>query len=184
MFRKSTSRRPMRTAKINKVAMTTNKICKAFEEEAEEILEDAEEAVKEFFPARKVKASLKKLETRLAEEGIKAAFDYKISRATLNKTATIEVTEEELEEALNAIVDATVGEFEDLLADTEEYVDEAVDVDSDDEVKTTVESKLADMGVTCKLARRAKAKKSARRTASKTSKVTKRPNPILSKMRG
>ena len=171
--------------RMSKTAMEVNKICKAFEQEAEEILEDVEEAVKEFFPARKVKASLNKIEEKLKSEGVNAHFDYKISRAQLNKTASIEVTEEELDEALNAIIDATVAEFEDLLEDTEEYVDETVDASKDSEVKDTIESKIKNMGIACRLARRNVRKTVAKRADKKSfRKSEKRPNPILSKMRG
>ena len=183
IFRKSRKATVANKApRMSKTAMKAKKICKAFEEEAEEILEDVEEAVKEFFPARKVKAALNKIENKLKTEGINARFDYKITRTQLNKTASIEVTEEELDEALNAIIDATVAEFEDLLKDTEEYVDETVAAEDDEEIKGEIESKIKNMGVACRFARRSK-RFAKTRTATRSSRA-KRPNPILSKIRG
>jgi plasmid stability protein len=181
-----------RVSKRNMLKVKAAKICKAFEEEAEEILEDAEEAVKENFPARNVKAVLNRVSEKLAKEGISAKFDYKVTRGQLRATAAIEATDEEITEAEDAIVSATVAEFEDLLADTEEVANEEVEAcgdmaeDVEDALKCDIESRLAAMGVNCKLARKAKktVKKASRRPVRKANrKVTKRQNPILSRMK-
>jgi len=189
-MRRNFVKNPTMRTKVAKKSIVAKQICKAFEENAEEIVEDAEEAVKEYFPARKVKAALSRLERKLKKEGISVKFNYTLSRNQLKKTANVEVTEEELEDALNAIVDATVEEFEDLLADTEEYIDETVVIDDDEEVKTEVEEALSDGGVECQFAKRkskARVTKAARNSrfsgSSKRTAKAKRPNPILSKMR-
>jgi hypothetical protein len=177
-----------RVSKRNMMRVKASRICKAFEEEAEEILEDCENAVKENFPARNVKAVLNRISEKLAKEGIEAKFDYKITRGQLRATAAIEATDEEVTEAEDAIVAATVAEFEDLLADTDEVADEEVeacdgcnDAEVEDALKCDIESRLASMGVTCKLVR--KAKKVEKKSVRKAKKVTKRENPILSRMK-
>lgn len=177
-FLKKESKKDLLKAKVAKV-------CKNFEDEAEEILEDAEEVVKENMPGKHVKASLNTIASRLADTGINARFDLKISRDQLKKTANLDVTEEDVTEALEAIVDATVDSFNDLLEKTEVDVDAIVeetveDSDEDlykvdDEVKSDVESCLEGLGVCCKFDR--KRKVAARKTA------VKRVNPILARIK-
>lgn len=181
-------------SKKNLMMMQANKISTAFEEEAEEILKDTEDAIKENFPSRSLRSCLTTASKKLADEGISARFDYKISREQLRKTAEIEATSDEVEEALEAIIKATVEEIEDLLKDTDEYADEVVEKETDDEVdacamedelKCNIESKLRNMGINCRLARKytRPAKKTSRKTASAgTKRPTKRVNPILARM--
>lgn len=194
MTRKPIARVP-RTTMANRmpskkmlIKAKAKKIAKAFEEEAECILEDTEEAVKQNFPAKHVRASLAKIAAALAKEGIKCRFDAKLQR-TASDDEEFVVTVDELQEAVDAIVDATVDEFEALLEETDEATDEIVDdvaehvddidiADIEDELKTNVETELACVGVKSKLTRKHVAKK---KTAS--TRKSKRVNPILARMR-
>lgn len=187
-----------RVSKRNMMAVQARKICRAFEEEAEDILKDVEEAVKENFPGRSVKASLNTISEKLNNEGIKSVkFDTTVSRTQLRKTADVDATPEEVDEALEEIVRATVEEIEDLLEDTDAYADSVVDSvkeeDTDDvvdacaienELKCNIESGLRNLGINCRLARKQAPKKTAKRHSRRTvaKKSVKRANPILSRM--
>ncbi len=199
-------RRPV--AKVNKrkalIASKVAKITRAFEEEAEDVLEQTEDAVKECVPCKAVKASLARTARKLSKEGVSAKFDATMSRTAMRRTAeeVAEVTVEEAQEAVDAIVDVVVDEFENLLADVDEVADDTVDEvveelddaevaieDVEDEVKTEIESKLAAMGVKCRLARKhASARKAVASRKSVASRkpvarktVAKKVNPILAK---
>lgn len=162
-------------ANNKKVLMASNKIARAIELETEEILKDAEEVVKKYVPARKVKATLLKIEKALQEEGVESVFDKTVKREALRRTASEEVSEEEIEELVEAIVEAVVDELEEVLEEADNLCDEEVDnkkYESEDEfeieskLKSNLERKMAEKGVYFKLARNKKAKKVASKRKS------------------
>ena len=185
------------------VSAKVAKIVRAFDEEAEEVLENCEDAVKDCVPAKATKASLARVARKLAKEGVSARFDATVKKG-LKRTAeeVAEVTVEEAQEAVDAIVDVVVDEFEALLADVDEVADTTVDeitdelddenvdiVDIEEAVKASIEKKLNAMGVKAGLARK-HAKKTARtavrkpvRKTTATRKEVKKVNPILAKAR-
>lgn len=147
-------------AKTNKkILMAANKIAMAIEAELEEILEHTEAVVKDFVPARYVKATLTKMEKAIENEGVEALFDKTVSREALRKTASEEASEEEINEAIAEIVKAFVNEVEDVLKDTDEVADETVTNLEDDayevesKLKGIIEKKLAAKGIYFRLAR-------------------------------
>lgn len=149
-----------------KILMAANKIAMAIEAELEEILEHAEVVVKDFVPARHVKATLVKIEKALENEGVEALFDKTVSREALRKTASEEVDSKEIEEVVEALVKAIVEEVEDVLNDTDDIADETVTGLGEDDIfevesklKGILEKKLAVKGVYFRLARKQTAKK-------------------------
>ena len=180
------------------VSAKVAKIVRAFDEEAEEVLENCEDAVKDCVPVKATKASLARVARKLAKEGVSARFDATVKKG-LKRTAeeVAEVTVEEAQEAVDAIVDVVVDEFEALLADVDEVADTTVDeivdelgdeeydiVDIEEAVKAGIEKKLNAMGVKAGLARK-HAKKVEKEASVKrpVRKVAKKVNPILAKAR-
>lgn len=155
----------MKKVAMNKKIMSlSNKIAMAITDETEEILLHAEEIIKDFVPARKVKSILKAIESDLDNEGIEAKFDYRVTREALRKTASDEVTDEELDEVKTAVVNAIVEEMEDVLEDADEISDEVVSkfnpknqFEVEAKLKRTVESSLSYNGIKCLFARNKKA---------------------------
>lgn len=141
----------------------SDKIAKAIELEFEEILADAEDVVKTYVPARKVKAVLTKIEAALEAEGIEALFDKKVTREALRKTAAEEVTDKELKEFVEQITKAIIDEAEEVLKDADEVADETVETtekaakfEMEAKVKSMLEKKMASKGIYCKFARNQK----------------------------
>lgn len=166
----------MNALKNKKILMAANKIALAVEEEMEEILEHAEIVVKDFIPARHVKATLVKIEKALENEGIEALFDKTVSREALRKTASDEVTSKEIDEAIEALVKAIVDEVEDVLEDVDAVSDETIDsfdkedaFETESKLKSILEKKLAAKGVYFKLARNQKQTITAKMRDSKKS---------------
>lgn len=148
-------------ARILKIA---EKISKAVELEANEVLEHAEEVIKNFVPARLVKRALLNLEESMDNEGVEALFDKTVTREALKKTASEEVSDKEIQEVVEEIVKAIVEEFEDVLKDADEVADEEIqkiateleDVDSTEieaKLKGVLERSLHAKGVYAKFAR-------------------------------
>ena len=145
-----------------KILMAANKIAMAIESELEEILEHTEVVVKDFIPARHVKATLTKMEKAIENEGVESLFDKTVSREALRKTASEEVSEDEINEAITEIVKAFVEEVEDVLKDTDDVSDETIvscggdafEVES--KLKGIIEKKLAAKGIYFRLARNQK----------------------------
>ena len=139
-------------------------ISKAVELEAEEILEDAELAVKETVPACNVTVVLNEIEKKLENEGIEAAFQKKVSKVAMRKTASEALSEEEMKEIAELIVDAIVEEFEEILEEADEVCDEEIkgledEFVAESKLKSILEKKLACKGIHAKFARNKKAKK-------------------------
>lgn len=158
-------------ANNKKVLNQSVKIAKAIELEAEEILLHTEELVKNYVPARKVKATLLKIEKALENEGIESLFDKKVTREALRKTASEEVTDKEIEELVEVIVEAVVEELEEVLADADEVCDDCVGgfegesaFEVESKLKTAIEKSMARKGVYFKLAR---VNKPAKKVAAK-----------------
>jgi hypothetical protein len=127
----------------SKIIGFSNKLTRAVIAEIEETLEDAEKVVKEYVPARFVNKTLTLIENALEKEGLEVAFDKKVTRQALNKTASEKVEESELKELVNEIVEAVVDEIEEILEDADEVMDEKQkEIASCDEEKFEVESKL------------------------------------------
>ena len=149
-----------KTAKNMKIIAAASKIAKALEDETEAILNDAEEVVQKHIPARYVKAALKKIEEALDENGIEACFEKKVSKEALKKTASVNYSAKELHEALDKIAEATVAEFEDMLADGDEVATRAVkrfasaeQPEVESKLKSMIEKRMHKLGVYCKFSR-------------------------------
>lgn len=107
-------------AKMKKVvANETNVYSKRFasklDARMEQILEDAENLVKAYFPAKQVSASLTKLQKTLLNEGISCRFDKTVSKEAIASTADSDITDAECHEAIQYIANAVVAETEDTL---------------------------------------------------------------------
>lgn len=166
----------MKLAQKTKIASFSTKVANAIEEEIEEVLLHAEEVVKKYVPANKVKSSLKKIESSLEEEGIEVEFDKTVSREALRKSAKDETPVEEIEELVEEIVKAVVDELEEVLADADEVCNEEVEAfDSEDafevesRLKHGLEKIMANKGVNFKLERKV-AKASTKKVAKKAPK--------------
>lgn len=133
-------------------------ISKCIEAEIEEVLEHAEEVITKNVPARHVKASLLKIEKMLEAEGISCAFDKRVTREALRKTASEEVDSKELEELIEVIVKAVVEEIEEVLEDADEVcadftIDEEDPFEIENKLKSSIEKTCANNGVKIKLSR-------------------------------
>ena len=107
-------------AKMKKViASETNVYSKRFaaklDARMERILEDAENLVKSYFPAKQVSASLTKLQAALVAEGINCVFDKTVTKEAIASTADSDISEKECNEAVRYIANAVVDETEDTL---------------------------------------------------------------------
>ena len=136
-------------------------ISKAAEEEAEEILEDAEMAVKAVCKASDQPKILRRIEKALEDEGVEALFQKKVSKTAMKRTANVEpMEEEEVKELVKNVVEAVVDEFEEMLKDVDEVCDEVLKKVFDEEemaeedmvalearLKKSLERKLAGMGI-------------------------------------
>jgi uncharacterized metal-binding protein len=111
-------------AEVQKLSKTASIVSQKLDNRMEKILEAAEELVKEAFPARYVSASLTRLKKTLYKEGIECAFDYKITRKAIRKTANSDVTKEECDEAIAKIAEAVVDEVEETLDQCNTAIDE------------------------------------------------------------
>jgi hypothetical protein len=172
-----------KTAKTTKVSALNSRIITiasnvtdAITAETEEVLEDAEEAIKKSVPARFAKKALAMLETKLEKEGIEALFDKKVKREALKRTAGEEMKEDELEEVVASVVDAVVAEMEEVLKDADEEMDtekgnvvaegeDGVEVEA--KIKSIVERKLHAKGIYARFARTAK-KTASKKAPAKT----------------
>jgi predicted ATP-dependent Lon-type protease len=151
-------------AQNKKILSVAGKISKAIELEAEEILDHAEQVIKQYVPARYVKAALTKIEKKLEDEGIEALFDKTVSREALRKTASEQPTVKELNEVVNKVTAAIVAEMEDVLKDTDDVIGEKIagvtdmrkKAELEAKLKSVVEKKTASKGIYFKLARMAK----------------------------
>lgn len=81
----------------------------------EKILLEAEQLVKEGFPARYVSAALTRLQRRLREQGIWSQFDKTVDRKSLKATANEQCTEDDRDEAINEIATCVCDETNELL---------------------------------------------------------------------
>ncbi len=168
-------------------------ISKAVEEEAEEILEDTENAVKAVCKASDQPKILRRIEKALENEGVEAVFQKKASKTALRKTAEVEpMSEEEVKELVKNVVDAVVAEFEETLKDADDVCEETLKevFDEEDEkvnpeqmqqlearLKRTIERKLASCGIYSRMSRNHVAKKAApKKTAKKVSKAKQTEN--------
>lgn len=150
----------MVVAQNKKVLAMANKMSKAIELEAEEILLHAEQVIKEFVPARFVKSALTKIEKALEKEGMEVVFDKTVTREALRKTAKVEVTAKEIYEVIDKVTAAVVAEMEDVLKDVDEVADETVAkfhkdlrLEAEAKLKSAVERSAASKGVYFRLAR-------------------------------
>lgn len=167
----------MKKTSLAKILKKAEIINKAIQAEAEEILEDGEMAIKASMPAVNVPAALQKLENKLQNESVEAQFDKKISKEAMAKTAEEKLSDEDVEKIVDQVVEAIVAEFEEVLEDADEVCDDAVKEISDDDeaieivegkLKTTLERKLAGMGIYAKLNRVHKKAKVAKAEPKKT----------------
>lgn len=138
--------------------LLASRISKKLDENMEKILMDSEDLVKQHFPARFVSASLTKLQKLLKAEGISCNFDKKITRSALRKTANLEVTDEQCDEALKVIAKAIVDETEDTLDKCNTAIEsiasrrfEKAPKTAARKIKSHVEKKLSESGLAFKL---------------------------------
>lgn len=170
----------MDVLKNKKILMAANKIALAVEEEMEEILDHAEQVVKNFVPAKYVKATLNKIEKALDAEGMEVLFDKTVTREALRKTASEKVSSKEIDEVVKALIEAIVDEVEEMLEDTDKVSDETIEsfgdedgFESEAKLKSLLEKKLAAKGVYVKLARNKKQTIMSKIKAAKNSKINK-----------
>lgn len=157
-----------KVAELNaKILKKASEITRAIEAEVEDTLEDAEEVVKKYVPARYVKRTLMAIERKLDDEGVEVEFDKEVTREALRRTAAEATSKEELDDLVDKIVQAIVDELEDILKDADDVMDDEVEsLGGDDEdvdlveveakLKSVVEHKLAAMGVKARFARNQK----------------------------
>lgn len=165
----------MKRSKLATILKKAEMISKAVEAEAEEILEDAEKAIKECVPACDVHKALLAVEQELNNEGVEALFQKSTSKVAMKRTAGEALSADELKELVKKITKAIVEEFEDVLKDTDEVCDDEVKslkdaediIEVEGKLKGLLEKKLADKGIYTKLARNAKATKVAKKVAKK-----------------
>ena len=105
-------KKTVRTANTEKIAKIASRVQAKLEERVEKILADAEQLVKQEFPAKYVSASLTKLQNVLFKEGIECNFDATLTRQAIRKTANSDITKDECDEAINEIAKAVVDETE------------------------------------------------------------------------
>lgn len=177
----------MKKAKLASILKKAEQISKAIELEAEEILEDAELAVKESVPACNVSKALKLIEKKLEDEGIEALFQKNVSKVAIKKTASESLSDEELEDLIEVIVEAVIEEFEEILEDADEVCDEEVKALIDEEsdaviveskLKSVLERKLFSKGIYSKFARTAKPVKVEKKVS-----VSEKAKSIMAKKR-
>lgn len=149
-----------KTAKNQKIITFASKVTQAMEAEAQDILCNAEELVKEYFPAKYVKAALTEVEKALDNDGIEAAFQKDVTKEMRKKTASLEATGKEMREAISHIAKATVAEFEDMLADANEVVNTALTrfasaerPEVEAKLKNIIEGRMHHCGIYCKFDR-------------------------------
>ena len=176
-----------KTAKNQKILKIASKVASAMEAEAEAILKDTEDIVKDYFPARYVRSALKKVEAALDDNGIEAAFDKTVTKEALKKTASAAPSMSELREACAKISDASVSEFEAMLKDANEVTNSVIQKFASSErpeveakLKNLIESNFRRLGIYFKfdrvtyspekaMAKAAAAIVGAKKTASKSS---------------
>ena len=152
----------MKNTKLANVLKKAEMISKAIELEAEEILEDAELAVREAVPACNVAKALQYVEEKLANEGIEALFQKKVSKIAMKKTASEALSDKEVKEIADMIVDAIVEEFEEILEEADLICDENVaelgedSLETESKLKSVLERKLAGKGIYAQFARNQK----------------------------
>lgn len=168
----------MKRSKLATILKKAEIISKAIEAETEEILEDAEKAVKETVPACSQVAALAAIEKKLEKEGIEVLFQKAVSKEAMAKTAADALDAKELEKLVDKIADAVVEELEDVLKDADDVCDEEVEKLGDDEdagdfsevegkLKGILEKKLAGKGIYAGLARKEVKKAPAKSVAEK-----------------
>lgn len=149
-----------KTAKNQKIINAAQKIAMAIEAETEEILNESENLIKSYFPARYAKAALVKVEEGLDQNGLQVEFKKEISPALRRKTASVQASGREMHEAIAKVVDATVGEMEDMLADANEVANrvltrfaasERPEVEA--KLKNLIENRMRNIGIFCQFDR-------------------------------
>ena len=120
--KKKVTKTASRMAIAKKSNVLANRLAQRLEDHMEKTLADAEEVVKEYFPARFVSASLTKLQKMLLKEGISSQFDKRVTKASVKKTAKSKVTAAECNEMVKKIAQSVVDETEESL----EKLDKAI----------------------------------------------------------
>lgn len=139
-----------------KIINAAKAITTAMEAETEEILKDAEDAVKNYFPAKYAKAALVEVEKELDNHGVQAQFEKEISRELRTKTASIQASPKELRETIKTVSKATVDEFEDMLADANEVANRVLTrfaakdrPEIEAKLKNIIENRMRSIGIFC-----------------------------------
>ena len=139
-----------------KIINAAKAITTAMEAETEEILKDAEDAVKNYFPAKYAKAALTEVEKELDNNGLQVAFQKDISKELRAKTASIQASSKELHETVKIISKATVDEFEDMLADANEVANRVLTrfaakdrPEIEAKLKNIIENRMRSIGIFC-----------------------------------
>ena len=109
----------------SKIIKKAELIAKALEDDTEEILLHAERLVKAALkPTDQVKA-LRMIEKKMSNEGVEVAFQKKVTKTAMKKTASVEsLTEEEVNNLVDTVVEAIVDELEASLKEADEIAEE------------------------------------------------------------
>ena len=166
----------------SKIIKKAELIAKALEDDAEEILLHAERLVKAALkPTDQVKA-LRKIENKMSNEGVEVAFQKKVTKTAMKKTASVEsLTEEEVNNLVDTVVEAIVDELEASLKEADEIAEEELKKIYKDEkkstpeerqeleakLKRTFERKAAAIGINAKLSRNHRVKKASNKRRNK-----------------
>lgn len=136
-----------------KANVIAERCAKVIDDRMEKILLDAENVVKEHFPARYVSASLTRLRVILKNEGIMSNFDKRVSREALRRTASMQCSKEDCDEAIGEIAKAIVAETNAVLDQCDKAISAAVEKHcttkriSNHRVRLTVEAKMNKTGL-------------------------------------
>ena len=148
------------TATNKKIINAAKNILNAMHAETEEILYETEQLVKDYFPAKYVKAALKEVEQKLDENAIEASFEKVVTPEMRTKTASVQATSKEMRQAIQHIANAAVSEMEDMLADANEVINRTLTRFAAKErpsveakLKNLIENRMHNIGVYCKFDR-------------------------------
>ena len=133
-------------------------LVKEIVDEIEDILKNAELTVRESIPEKYIKSALTSLEKAIEVEGIQSLFDKRVSNEMLRKTFNLEILQERIDELIISITKVVADETEIILKDVDIVCDELIEkyenkFETEDILKTKIESLMAAKGISIKLNR-------------------------------
>lgn len=167
----------MRKITANKMSNKAGTLSKAMTQEAEEILLHTERAIKTLSSIKDHARLLKMAEESLAEEGINAIFDKRVSRTAMKKHASEDevISEEEAKALVEKVTEAVVEEFEEALKDADKICEEEIKKQFEDSegkdsieeieasIKSNFEKNMRAIGINAKLSRNHRTKTASRK---------------------